>query len=300
MTEKAILFGPVIGELFWEFARFSPMLPYYYKKYHKQNVKFIIMTRPDRFDMYGQYADILVPLRIDGDGTKYKADCFRLMKYSNEEYKKLIKRFNKQYKKRFQILEHIYPKLENKGYAKKQQFPKNKMKFRWKPRIENEQVLNSYIPNDKPLIVLASRYRKGLRRNWPYWNQLYDLIYNSKLMNKYNFVICGKEPDYIPDKEKRFYDINNIKSTKGISTIGLTIESIKKSILTVGSQSGIPNISLLLGIETITWGHQRNLHTKVYNIKKTPIHFLDDIKYNLEPEKIFDKMIKVLQNKNNN
>lgn len=294
--EKAILFGPCIGELAWEFMRFSPMLPYYYKKYSKQNVKFIIMTRPDRFDMYGQYSDILVPLRIDGDGIRFKPDCFRMIGFSGDEYKKLVKRFKRQYKKRFEILEHIYPKLENKKYAQKQQFSKSKMKFKWKPRIENEQNINSYIKdNDKPLVVLAPRYRKGLRRNWPYWNKLYDLIYNSKLMEKYNFVICGKKPDYVPDKKKRFFDINYISTTNDISTIGLTIKCIQKAVLTIGSQSGIPNVSMMIGTDVLEWGHQRSLHTKVYNVKKTPIHFIDDMHYKLEPIKIFNKMIKLLK-----
>lgn len=295
MKEKAILMGPVIGELFWEFARFSPMLPYYHGKYSNQNIKFIIMTRPDRFDLYGQYSDILVPLRIDGDGEKYKSDCFRIMGYSNDEYMKLVKRFNHQYKKRFDIIDHIYPKLENKQFAQRNQFSKNKMKFKWKPRIENKQIIDSYIPNDKPLVVLAPRYRKGLRRNWPYWNKLYDLINNSDLMNKFNFVLCGKSPDYIPDDKNRFYDINTISITNDISTIGLTIESIKRSILTVGSQSGIPNISMLMEKEVLSWGHQRNLHTKVYNVKKTPVHFIDDMHYKLDPKIIFDKMIKLLK-----
>jgi hypothetical protein len=295
VIEKAILMGPIIGELAWEFMRFSPMLPYYYTQYLKQNVKFIVMTRPDRFDMYGQYADILVPLRIDGDGELFKPDCFRMIGFSIDSYNKIVKKFNKQYKERFDIIEHIYPKLENKQYAQKQQFSKNKMKFKWKPRIENDQTINSYIPNDKPLVVLAPRYRDGLRRNWPHWNQLYDLIYNSKLMESYNFVICGKNPDYIPDKNKRFYDINDITITNDISIIGLTIKCIKRSILTVGSQSGIPNISMMLGTDVLEWGHQKILHSQTYNIKKTPVNFLEDMHYNIDPKIIFDKMIKLLK-----
>ena len=298
MKEKAILFGPCISELAWEFMRFSPLVPYYYKKYSKQNVKFIVMTRPDRFDMYGQYADILVPLRIDGDGTKYKPDCFRMIGFSNDEYKKLVKRFNKQYKKRFNIITHIYPQLENKKYAQKQQFPKNKMKYKWKPRNDNNQVIESYIKDhEKPLVVLAPRYRKGLKRNWPYWKEFYNLVYDSGLMEKYNFIICGKKPDYIPDNKKRFYDINYIPITNDISIIGLTIKCIQQAILTVGSQSGIPNISMMIGTEVLEWGHQRDLHTKVYNVKKTPINFIDDMHYKLEPKIIFDKMVEILNKK---
>lgn len=302
MIEKAILIGPFIGELGWEILRFSPLIPYYYKKHHKQNVKFIIFTRQDRFDLYGQYADILVPLRIKGDGTLFKADCFRLTNFPVDEYKKLTSKFNKHYQKRFDIIEHIYPILDGKNFAKKQQFSKNGFKYiyQWKPRIKNKKSIDEHVSNNKKCIVLAPRFRKGLRRNWPYWKEFYNLIAKDKyLMQNYNFIICGKNPDYIPDKKNRFYDINNIESNDDVSLIGLTIESIKKSILTVGSQSGIPNISMLLGIESLMWGHQKSLHAKIYNVKKTNVHFLDDMKYKLEPISIFKKMKKIIRNVEN-
>lgn len=294
--DGAILIGPCPGELFWEFARFSPILPYYYKKYHKQNVKFIVMTRPDRFDIYGKYANIFVPLRVDGDGTKYKPDCFRLMGYPVKKYMNIVNQFYNKYQKRFKILKHIYPKMENKLFARKNQFSNNEMILKWKPRIENNNSIDSYIPNNKPLITIAPRFRSGLRRNWNKWQEFFDMIMSDdKLIKKYNFVICGKEPDYIPDNKKRFYDINNIELNSDISIIGLTIECIKRSILVVGSQSGLPNIAMLLGIETLEWGHQKHLHKTVYNVKKTPVHFIEDMHYNIGPDIIFNKMIKLIK-----
>lgn len=299
--EKAILMGPFTGELGWEFMRFSAMLPYYYKQYHKQNIKFIIMTRPDRFDLYGQYADIFVPLRIKGDGTKLKADCFRLMGFSTSEYMSLVKRFKKQYKKRYDIIEHIYPKWENKQFARKRQFSPNKMIFKWKPRIENKILIDSYIPNDKPLVVLAPRFRKGVRRNWNGWQSFFDLIGSNKdLMKKYNFVICGKNPDCVNDNKNRFYDINNIELNSDISTIGLTIECIKRSTLVIGSQSAIPNMAMFLNTESLMWGHQSHLHKVTYNLKKTPVHFIEDMHYNVDPNIIFNKMIKLLKKRKHN
>ena len=75
----AVLFGPFVGELYWEAGRFAPMLPYYREQYkNKKNVKFIVLTREDRFDLYGKYADILVPLRVPGDEEKKTPECFRL------------------------------------------------------------------------------------------------------------------------------------------------------------------------------------------------------------------------------
>jgi hypothetical protein len=293
VKEKAILFGPVISELGWEILRFSALIPYYKK--HYPDHKFIIFTRPDRFDLYGEYSDILVPLKIEGDGAKYKPDCYRLIGFPKEEYKKLASRFYNQFSKKFDIINHIYPNIDGKNFANKNQYTQKQMKFKWKPRTANYDAIQEYLPSDKKIIILAPRYRSGLRRNWPHWEKLYDLIYSSDLYKKYSFVICGKLPDYIIDSKNRFYDINRIKITSNISTIGLTIEAIKRSILTVGSQSGIPNLAMMLGVPVLEWGHQRQLHESTYNIKKTKIYFLDDMKYNIDPFIIFNKMKEILK-----
>jgi len=294
--EEAILVGPFLGEMYWECGRFATHIIWKkLKQYKGRDIKIIVFTRPDRFDMYGEHADILVPLRIEGDGTKYKGDCYRLIGFPNEQYKDLKKKFNKKYSERYEVIEHIVPDLKGKSFANKNQYS-NRMVFnKFKPRKDNSIIINNNIPDDKPLITLAPRYREGMRRNWPYWNELYDLIYDSKLINKYNFVICGKSPDYIPDKENRFLDINNFQLTDNSSLIGLTIECLKRSFLTIGSQSGIPNISLLVGTKVLEWGHQRHLHTKVYNPFKTHITFLDDHKYNFGPDVIFNEIKKKLK-----
>ena len=146
--------------------------------------------------------------------------------------------------------------------------------------------------NEKPVVILAPRYREGFKRNWPHWTNLYDLISNNEmLMKKYNFVIIGKDPDYIPDSLNRFFDINMIEQNINTSTIGLTIECLKKSVLTVGSQSAIPNISLLFGVKTIEWGHQKHLHTVTYNIKKTKVTFFEDAKYKISPDTIYKEIL---------
>ena len=41
--EKAVLMGPFVGELYWEVARFAPMLPFMInKEFKNQNIKSII------------------------------------------------------------------------------------------------------------------------------------------------------------------------------------------------------------------------------------------------------------------
>ena len=168
--------------------------------------------------------------------------------------------------------------------------------FKYSPRNENKKLIDDKIITDKKIVVLAPRYRKGMKRNWAYWQELYDMIYSNKnLINKYEFVICGKYPDCIPDKYYRFLDINNFPKTKDTSLIGLTIEIMKKAYYTIGSQSGIPNISLLFNVPALEWGHQKRLHTIDYNIHKTKVTFLEDMKYCLKPEIIYKEIIKVLK-----
>ena len=296
--QKVILAGPCLGEMYWEFGRFASHVLWRKMKKHKNKVGLIVLTRPERFDMYGEHANILVPLRIEGDGTDFRGDCFRLMKFPHERYQRLINKFNGKYKDRFKIIEHIHPNIRGKAFANKNQFPPPEMIFdQYRPRKENKVVISEMIPNDKPLVVVAPRYRLGLKRNWPHWQKFYDLLAQSKLMDRFYFVLCGKMPDHIPDKHGRFYDINNVPTMENVSPIGLTMECLSRAIFTVGSQSGIPNISLLYKVEVLEWGHQRSLHTQTYNIFKTKITFIDDRKYKIEPENILKVLTKRLKGK---
>ena len=293
--ENAVLLGSCIGEMYWEFARFAPLLPYMrLKKYKKKNYKYIVLTREDRFDMYGNYADILVPLKIPGDGDKYLPNCFRLEKFSLEEYEQLNKKFKKSYKERFNIVEHIFPKIKGKYFLQKSQFSRKEMVFEYSPREGNIKLVDEYVPNDKPLVVLAPRYRKDFKRNWKNWPEFYNMLANHELMSSFNFIVCGKEGEYIPDEKDRFYDINKIPLDEHSSLIGLLMIILRKTFFTCGSQSAIPNLSLLHKVEVLEWGDQKEPHTVNYNIMKTPITFIEDHKYNLKPEKVLKTLNKTL------
>ena len=188
--ENAILIGPNCGEMGWELQRFAPILPYLRKKkYKKKPIKYIILTRQERFDLYGQYADILVPLNIPGDYEKFMPNCFRLDNFPVEEYEKIANNFYNKYSERFNIINHIYPKIKGKLFLKKNQFPQSEMLFDYKPRKKNYVLIDEYIQTTKPIIVLAPRYRNNKydpksikRRNWPYWNELYNMIVDSELL----------------------------------------------------------------------------------------------------------------------
>ena len=276
-------------------GRFAPYIIWKRTKQYKNrnDVKFITITKPENFDIYGKHSDILVPFRLK-DGLKYRANCFRLDNITDEEYISIIKTFKDQFKDRYNILEVIYPEISKKQYLNKNQFPRDKVSYNYLPRDSNLELINKYV-NGKPVVVLASRYREGFKRNWPYWNELYDLIYNNQnLINRYNFIIIGKKPDYIPDIKNRFLDVNNMEQNINTSLIGLTIECMKKAVLTIGSQSAIPNISLLFGVHALEWGHQKHLHTVTYNVKKTKVTFLDDNIYKINPKIVYQEMLKIL------
>jgi hypothetical protein len=108
-------------------------------------------------------------------------------------------------------------------------------------------------------------------------------------------MIVGNKGQYISDEKDRFLDISKVQQSINTSTCGILMEVIKKSVLTVGSQSAIPNISLLFGVPALEWGNQKHLHTIDYNIKRTKVKFLEDISFSISPEKIFIEIENILK-----
>jgi hypothetical protein len=220
------------------------------------------------------------------------------MGLKRHEYLEIAEIFRKKYSKRYNIIDHIYPDIRKAVYCSKNQYPQSKMLYEWTPRDRNIELVNEYLPTDKPLVVISSRFRGDLKRNWPHWetfmNMVADDIY---LMNHFNFILCGKHGEYIPDKQKRFYDLNDIQLDENSSLAGILLATMSKAYFTFGSQSAIPNISLLYGVETLEFGNQKILHTITYNVKKTPVTFLVDPKFRIDPKLIFNKFKKLLQQK---
>ena len=295
--QKAVLMGPFVGEFYWECARFAPMLQYYKRRiYNKQDVKFIVFTREERFDLYGRGADILVPLRIPGDYEILSPNCFKLNGLKLFEYKQIAKDFKRKYSQKYDIVKHLLPDVSKGAYVNKNQFPRNQMVYVYKPRLENQTLVENYLPDDgKPLIVLAPRYRNGFKRNWKHWPKFYDIISSNKhLMNEYNFIICGKPGEYKPDSKHRFYDMNDIKLGQSSSLAGLLLVIMSKAYFTFGSQSAIPNISLLYGVYVLEFGCQKTLHTRTYNVRNTPITFIENKKYDIDPTQMATQLERLL------
>jgi len=296
--ELVFLMGPFVGELYWEAGRFAPMLPYFKQQYKTKNVKFVILTREERFDLYGKYADILVPLRIPGDYERMIPECFRLQGLKRRDYEKLAQDFNRKYSEKYKIVKHLYPDIKKPQFQNKNQFPRKQMRFTFSPRKANYVLVNDFLPNDKPIVVLASRHRRGFKRNWKNWPKFYDLLWNDKkLLENFHFVICGKRGEYIPDPKHRFLDMNDIQLTDGASLVGLLMVILENAFFTFGSQSAIPNISLLYKVDVLEFGCQKGLHTKTYNIHNSPITFIDNRQYNIAPEKILKTLRGLLYEK---
>ena len=297
MKENAVLMGPFVGEFYWEAGRFAPILPgFRSRKYKNKDVKYIVFTRPERFDLYGKYADILVPMHIDGDYKDKMPECFRLTGFGPGQVKELAKKFNDKYKDKYKILEHIYPDVSKGKFVNKNQFPRKMMVYNYSPRDENYTLVNNFLPkNEKQNVVISPRYRRGFKRNWNGWHKFYNILSkDSRLMNMYNFIICGKPGEYVPDEKNRFLDMNTIPKTGSSSLVGLLLVILENSVFTFGSQSAIPNISLLYGVEVLEFGCQKRYHTVTYNVKNTPITFLENKNYDIEPERIFKKFKNLL------
>lgn len=298
--EAAILIGPFVGEFYWEAGRFAPMLPAMRsREYKNRDVKYIIFTREERFDLYGKYADILVPLKIEGDYDSKMPECFRLIGFGPDQVKRLADKFRNKYEEKYNIIRHIYPDTSKGKFVNKNQFPQKMMLFNYAPRDENYTLIDQFLPkNDKKNVVISPRFRKGFKRNWKKWNEFYDLLSSDKqLLNKCNFIICGKPGEYILDSKNRFLDMNKIPRTGNSSLVGLLLVILERSIFTFGSQSAIPNISLLYGVEVLEFGCQKRLHSITYNVKNTPITFIENKTYDIDAKYIFKKFKNILSRK---
>lgn len=137
----AYLFGPFVGELYWECFRFAPYAIHLKKLKPKQ--KLIVFTRPSRFDLYGKYADVFVPLVLKKEDS-YKQKCFKLDDFDRANYDALVRFFNKKYNDRHSIEDHYFPDVEEWRYKVKWQFPRDLMDYDFKPRSENEAIVSEY------------------------------------------------------------------------------------------------------------------------------------------------------------
>ncbi len=215
MKPKTILFGPFVGELCWEFFRFAP----YAINLKKTNpyLKLIVLTRPSRFDLYGQYANILVPLRLR---EKSNFDGFGMTRYLDENYYELVEYFRKKFKKRFRLIYHHYPDVRSWRRKVRWQFPRDKMDYDFRPRRENVELARKVMGKNIGIVDSLATDKKIERE---------DIIDMTDL-------IC-RITNFITDNP---------------TSLGTIIECIKLAKFVIGDiQHDISHLALLLGTSLI-------------------------------------------------
>ena len=229
MKKSAYLVGPFIGELEWEMYRFTPYLIYLKKENPYR--KLIVYTRSSRFDLYGKFADILVPLNFKYE-KQYKQLNFGIKGFDLKDYNTLKNYYYKKYLKQFDILDHIVPDIAIWRSKIKWQFPKSKMTYDFQPRRKNEDIVDFLIDPTKNVFVTTDdsdiRSCLNIRGYNPLMNHwLVDVFSNSNSGVKSSFIGCLivylKECDFV---------VGNIKSSvcKLALLLGIPVVSIDEKM----------------------------------------------------------------------
>ena len=249
MKDRAILVGPFIGELCWEFFRFAPYAIYLKKK--SMRTKLIVLTRESRFDLYGQYTDVFVPLRLKCD-NELKREGFKLNGYEEENYYAVSKYFKEKFKKKYSIIRHIYPDIRLWRYKVKWQFPRQNMNYDFKPREKN--------------IGIA---RRSMEQNY----SILDISATKKIIEKEGILNSGALACRITNF-----------CGQGSSTLGCFIESIRLCKYVIGNiKSDISHLALLLGVPLINVGDPiSDDFIKIINPLNTQIIFSNTIEEGIE------------------
>jgi len=215
-VKKAFIFGPFIGELYWEMYRFAPYAISLKKRFPDH--KLIVFTRSRNFDLYGQYANIFIPLKID---SKYQEKKFTIDKFRVREYKWLCKYIKRKYNNTYDIVDHCAPQIEGFMYKVKWQYPRRYMNYSYKPRCGNSDIVNmlyGYLNN----VVITNDE-------------------NVKLEN-YNVVILND-----------FFEEVSQYCSKNTSQLGCLIEFLKKCKFVISNfDHTLAKIGTLCGVDVIT------------------------------------------------
>ena len=249
MKARAILFGPFVGELDWEFFRFVPHAIYLKKK--EPGLRIIVLTRESRFDLYGQHADILLPLRIKNDDSMER-DCFKLLGYGEEYYNTIAKYFRIKFKKRFNIIDHKCPDVRLWRYKVKWQYPRHEMDYDFKPREANIPVGEKAVGTH---IGMLDCHATDLRT----------------------------DNDDIIDSVDLVEEINK-NTTDKCTMLGCLIEALKRCQYIIGDiNSDVSHLGLLLGIPLIHVGKEHsNDYFNLLNPLNTPIIMTKNIEEGLD------------------
>ena len=220
---KAYLFGPFVGELEWEMYRFAPYAIHLKKE--SPDYKLIVYTRKSRFDLYGKYADVLVPLNLKYEKDFTQCD-FGIKKFQQKHYDIIKDYFYDKYDKRFNIIDHFIPDIDIWRYRIKWQFPRSKMNYDFQPRSENEDVIHGLF--DSSTNVYVTEQDSEIR------HMLHGRGYNP-IMN-----------DWV-------YDLKNWNKQLDVSFVGCVMICLRNCKFVVGNMdSWITKLALLLKIPVVS------------------------------------------------
>ena len=233
---NAYLFGPFIGELSWEVFQFAPLVIYLKKL--QPTVSIIVLTRQERFDLYGKYTDILVPLKLKLIEKYHTENCFKINNYLQKDYEFIAKYFLNKYRERYDIFNHYYPDIGWR-YNVKWQFSNSMMNYDFKPRDENI-ILVDLIVKDLDNLV----YFDGLEKQY---------------LSGYNIIAS-----------KSFkFQIEKLLTNK-TSYLGCLIVLLKRCKFVVGNMNNdISKLAILLKIPLINLGEYSQDKINIINPNKT-------------------------------
>lgn len=273
---KTIIFGPFIGQLQWELLNWCGFIRWY--KLNNPDKTIIVSTRQDRADLYTDVVDDLVLFNIDKDYIEKSPNGYDCFGFSIDSYNQLKNHLLHTYKKSFIFEPKLYQNNENI-------FSKKEMNFEFKPNKVNKQIIHNILEKNKdriPITFCTRNRNDSPYKNWgsARWRYLFEPIERS---GRFICFVSGIQGSYYTSQNPNFYNLDDYSNSEINTTpIGLSIEAMKSSRLTVGANCSGIILSNLLGIETLTWGHINTKYFVDYNPKRTKCTCLDDRLYKMD------------------
>lgn len=258
--KKTYLFGPFVGELSWEMFAFAPYAIYLRRR---ENANIIVFSRSDRFDLYGAYANTLVPLSLNGN--KEDQDCFTLKGLQFYDYKMLADIFFNKYNEKLTIKEHIYPEIRDFRYRLKWQLPRYKMDYDFRPRMENNEVIGNLINGKRCIFVDLSWLDNPNARA-----VILDQVTDSLNSHDYSIMVHGME---LKRETNNVVSLDQLQIEKNCSLLGYIISSLRKSAICIGNLSSeASHMAILLDVPLVTISESKNQdEINLMNPKRTNI-----------------------------
>lgn len=306
-----LFFGPFCGELGWEIMRWAGMVRKICKMYPEKNIH--IATRRNRRDLYSDVCSNLHLYDLDGDYGEYIPSCFNLYHKIKlgEVDKDFGKRWTAQFTEKFeqeQLPEVFYTvdPFKNKFDAFIFYTDYEHCDFDFQTTIENKKIISDILNQykDKIPIMVFPRNRTDVyfdtleddqfqRRNWKEnnWQTFFELLEKE---DKYLVFISGiKGSAYHPLNEMNNLIILDKLETEKTSTLGLTIEAIKNSRITVSSQSSITVLSNLLKTKNLCFGNELHILDEYLNPFNNGMIYAKD-NFDIDPKDLLKQLNTIL------